>query len=86
MESQNGGAAPSQHDTKWEWANNSATSGRAGRKCSHPRVQAMWTRYTPGQTNEDANAYIHELHGRLSDALEQWRSGDDYIDYRGIAN
>ena len=80
MESQNGGAAPSRRDTKRERANYSATNGKARRKRSRPPVQAAWTRYTPGQTNEDANAYIHELHGRLLDALDQWRCADDYIE------
>ena len=80
MESQNGGAAPSRRDTKRERANYSATSRKARRKRSRPPVQATWTRYTPGQTNEDANAYIHELHARLSDALGQWKCGDNYIE------
>ena len=80
MESQNGGAAQSRRDTKREWTNNSATSRKARRKCSRPPVQAMWTRYTPGQTNQDANAYIGKLQTQLSEALERWRSGDDCIE------
>ena len=80
MESQNGGAAPSRRDTKREWANNSATSHMARRKRSRPPVQATSTWYTPWQTNQDANAYIGELHTRLSDALGQWRCGDNYIE------
>ena len=80
MESQNGGAAPSRRDTKRERANYSATNGKARRKRSRPPLQAAWTRYTPGQTNEDANAYTGELQTQLSDALEQWRCGDNYIE------
>ena len=80
MESQNGGAAPSRRDTKREWANNSATSRKARRKRSRPPVQATWTRYTPWQTNQDADAYIGKLQTQLSDALEQWRCGDNCIE------
>ena len=76
MESQNGGAAPSRHDTKRECANNSATSRTARRKCSRPPVQTTWS----WQVKRDDKAYIGELHTRLSDALGQWRCGDDYIE------
>ena len=80
MESQNGGAAPSRRDTKREWANYSATSHKARRKRSRPPVQATWTRYTPGQTNQDAGTYIGKLQTQLSEALERWRRGDDCIE------
>ena len=76
MESQNGGAAPSWRDTKRKWAINSATSRTARRKRSRPLVQTMWS----WQAKRDDKAYIGELHTRLSDALEQWRCGDDYIE------
>ena len=76
MESQNGGAAPSWRDTKRKWAINSATSRTARRKRSRPLVQTMWS----WQAKRDDKAYIGEIHTRLSDALEQWRCGDDYIE------
>ena len=80
MESQNGGAAASRRDTKREWTNNIATSSKARRKRSRPPVQATWTWYTLGQTNRDADAYICELHTRLSDALEHVECGENYIE------
>ena len=76
MESQNGGAAPPRRDTKREWANNSAPNRTARRKRSCPPVQTTWS----WQAKQDYKAYIDELHARLSDALEQWRCGDNYIE------
>ena len=55
-------------------------AARCDGNASRPPVQATWTWYTPGQTNEDANAYIHELHQLVSDALGQWKCGDNYIE------
>ena len=80
MESQNGGTAPSRRDTKRERANYSAMSRKARRKRSRPPVQATWTWYTPGQTNQDTDAYIGKLQTQLSEALEQWRCGDNCIE------
>ena len=74
MESQNGGAAPPRLDTKWEWANYSATNRVARGKHSRPLVQTTWS----WRARQDCDAYIGEIHTRLSDALEQWRCGDNY--------
>ena len=59
---------------------NSVTNRTARRKRSRPPVQTTWTWYAPWQTNQDANAYIREIHTRLADALEQWRCGENYIE------
>jgi len=80
MESQNGGVAPPPRDTKQEWANNSATSRTARRKCSRPPVQATWTRYAPWQTKQDDYAYVDELHARFGDTWEHVESGENCIE------
>ena len=76
MESQNGGVAPPRHGTKREWANNSATSRTARRKCSRPPVQTTWS----WQAKQDDDACIDELHARLEDTLEQRRGDGNYIE------
>ena len=76
MESQNGGAAPSRRDTKREWANNSATSRTARRKHSRPPVQTTWS----WQAKQDYDAYLDEIHTRVSDALEQVERDGNYIE------
>ena len=76
MESQNGGAAPSRRDMKWERDNYSATSRTARGKCSRSPVQTMWS----WQAKQDYDAYIDEIHTRVSDALEQVERDGNYIE------
>ena len=81
MESQNGGTAPPQRDTKRVWVPiNSATKRTARRKRSRPTVQTTWTQHASWQTKQDYNPYIDELHARLADTWEHLECGENYME------
>ena len=76
-ESQNGGAATPQRGTRRERAAiNSATNHVARRKRFRPPVQTTgaW------QVRQGDDAYMGELHERVSYALGQRKCGDKYVE------
>ena len=80
MESQNGGAAPSQRDTERELANYSGTNGTTRGGGSQPPIQTTWLRHVPWQVWQDDYANIGKLQAQLGDVLEKVKRYEDYID------